>query len=451
MENLKSKIQIPSDVQKILDLLDHNNYDAYIVGGCVRDCILNKVPNDWDICTNCIPEKVIDIFKSFKVIPTGLKHGTVTIVMNGENYEVTTYRIDGNYIDGRRPEEVEFTRDLKEDLKRRDFTINAMAYNNRSGLIDYYGGLDDILNKKIRCVGNPLDRFREDYLRMLRAIRFSTQLEYDLDTDTFNAIENLSQNIKHISAERIREEINKILISNIPSKGFELLNTTGMLKHILPELEKCVGFDQHNPHHDKDIFNHILNVMDHVENDLILRLSALFHDIGKAETFTLDDKGIGHFYKHNLISSEIAHKVMKRLKYDNKTIEQVVILVREHMSKLENAKDQAVRRLINRVGIDHMDGLFKLQIADRRSKAEKDRDITSILQLKNRVDKILSSKDPLFIKDLKINGQDLINLGVPEGRQIGIILKDLMKIVLKNPELNTKESLIEIVKNRFVK
>jgi len=449
MNKAKIKIKIPTDVNRILDLLSIHGYDGYVVGGCVRDNILNKSPNDWDICTNCTPEKMLDIFSSFKVIPTGLKHGTVTIVIQDKNYEVTTYRIDGEYKDGRHPEEVIFTTELKEDLKRRDFTINAMAYNHRHGLVDYYGGIEDIINKKVKCVGDPIKRFSEDYLRMLRGIRFSTQLEYDLDRETFNAIKKLSQNITYISVERIREELNKILRSNTPSKGIQLLNTTNLLKYILPELEMCVEFQQHNPYHKEDLFNYILSVVDHTENNLILRLSALFYHIGKPVAFNLAEEDIDNFYKHHIKSYEITKKIMKRLKYDNKSIEQVAALVKEHMSIYEKATDKTIKRLINRVGTENIDKLFQLQIADVRA-TSKESDINSILKIKERVKKILNEKQPLSIKDLKISGSDLLEAGVSEGKQIGIVLNDLMEIVLENPELNRKENLMKIVRRRLI-
>ncbi len=445
MKDFEIYIQIPEDVNRILDVLDFNGYDGYIVGGCVRDSILNKIPEDWDICTDCTPQRIIDIFSSYTVIPTGLKHGTVTIVINGENYEVTTYRIDGQYTDGRRPEEVKFTNSLKEDLKRRDFTINAMAYNDNVGLVDYYGGIEDISNKKIRCVGDPVERFSEDYLRMLRGIRFSTQLDYSLEANTFTAIKILSKNIINISVERIREELNKILMSEIPSKGLNLLSTSGILKYIIPELERCVGFQQYSPYHDKDIFKHTLSVVDNVENDLILRLAALFHDIGKPETFSLDEEGVGHFYGHNTKSAEITKHIMKRLKYDNDSIKQVVVLVKEHMTKYKNPSDRAIKRLINRVGITNVHRLFKLQIADIEGSAKRS-DISWILELEKEVERILNEKQPLSIKDLDISGYDLINLGIPQGKQIGIILNELLEIVLENPELNENDNLIDIVK-----
>lgn len=450
MKNLRIRIKIPPNANKILSILYSNGYDGYIVGGCVRDSILGLIPNDWDICTDCTPEKMLHIFSSFKVIPTGLKHGTVTVNINGGNYEVTTYRIDGDYIDGRHPKKVTFTDELGEDLKRRDFTINAMAYNDKVGLIDYYGGVQDILDKKIKCVGNPLERFKEDYLRMLRGVRFATQLEYSLESGTFDAIKKLCKNIINISAERIREELNEILLSHAPSRGFRLLNVIGLLKYIMPELETCVGFEQHNPYHHEDVFNHTLSVVDNTESDLLLRLAALFHDIGKPETFVLDARGIGRFFNHSIIGAEIAKNIMKRLKYDSRSIEQVAILVKEHMSRYENLSHKAMKRFINRVGQDNINRLFKLQIADIEAVAEEDEiDVSGILKLKSEVERVLNEKQPLTVKDLKINGCDLMELGIPEGKQIGTILKELLEIVLEDSETNKKDILIKIVKDKL--
>lgn len=437
------KILIPFDVQKILSLLQSNGYDGYVVGGCVRDSILGLKPNDWDICTDCVPEKMLDIFSSFKVIPTGLKHGTITVVINNENYEITTYRVDGKYTNGRHPTEVMFTDELKEDLQRRDFVINAMAYNDKVGLVDHYGGLQDILNKRIMCVGNPFERFTEDYLRMLRGVRFATQLGYNIELTTFNAIKELSRNIVNISAERTREELNKILLSDVPSNGLKLLNNTGLLKYIIPELERCVGFNQYNPYHKKNVFDHILDVVDNTDNDLILRLAALFHDIGKPYTFSLDKNGVGHFYGHDIKSAEITKKIMKRLRYDNDSIEQTVVLVREHMLKNNNLSDKSLKKLINRVGKNNIDRLFKLQIADIGNVIENDNlNIKNILLIKRRIDKILNEKQPLSVKDLEINGYDLMELGISEGKKIGIILKNLLNLVLEDSENNKKELLI---------
>ncbi len=284
---------------------------------------------------------------------------------------------------------------------------------------------------------------------MLRAIRFSAQLGYSLDVETLKEIKKLSKNIIDISEERIREELNKILMTDMPSRGLKLLSSADLLKYIIPELEMCVGFQQHNPNHDKDVFGHILSVVDNTENDLILRLAALFHDIGKPETFSLDENGVGHFYKHHLKSSDIAEEVMKRLKYDNKSIEQVIILVREHMSRYEKLRVKSTKKFINRVGIDNIERLFKLQVADINGSTKRD-GVSNIFELKNEVERILNEKQPLSIKDLEINGYDLIQLGIPQGKHIGTVLNELMEIILENPELNRRDILAEIVIQKWI-
>lgn len=433
-------IQMPKEAERILDVIYSNGYEGYLVGGCVRDSLIGRIPNDWDICTSAKPEVMLRIFRQFKVIPTGLKHGTLTVVIDDLDFEVTTYRIDKDYVDGRRPEEVEFTTSLKADLKRRDFTINAMAYNKKDGLVDYYGGISDINNRKIRCVGNAMDRFNEDYLRMLRAVRFLTQLEYDLSIDTFKAIEELANKITNISKERVRDEINKILLSQNPSKGIEILESTGLLEHIIPELQKCVKFDQKNPHHDKDVFYHTLCVLDNTERDLILRLSALLHDIAKPECFNVDDDNIGHFYRHHMKGMELAEKILKRLKYDNKTIETVKQLVKEHMLKYEIPTERGIKRLINRVGNENINRLFDLQKADIMG-SKPPHDFSNIDNAKLISEKILNEKQPLTVKDLDINGYDLMRLGVTQGKEIGFVLDALLDIVLDDPCLNKKDIL----------
>lgn len=438
------KIKIPDGANKILNILYKNGYDGYLVGGCVRDSILGREPEDWDICTDCRPEEMVKLFASFKLVATGLRHGTITVIIGEENYELTTYRFDGDYTDGRHPDRVVFIDELREDLRRRDFTINAMAYNDRLGLIDYYGGLEDISNKSIRSVGHPLERFREDYLRMLRGVRFASQLGYRIEEDTFKAIQELSKYIVNISGERIREELNKILLSRLPSRGLRLLNKSNLLTYIIPELKEAVGFNQHNPHHNRDVFEHSLEVIDNTEDDLVLRLAALFHDIGKPRTFTIGQDGIGHFYGHNVKGKDLTEKIMKRLKYDNKTIEKVSILVKEHMCKYNNISDKGIKRLINRLGKDNIGRLFKLQIADRQASVAGN-NIGDILQLKNRVEEILNESQPLSVKDLDINGYDLMELGIKEGREIGLILESLLERVLEDPKINKRDLLREIV------
>lgn len=444
------KIQTPEKVDLILETIKDHGYESFIVGGCVRDSLLGKIPKDWDITTNATPDRILEIFRNngYKIIPTGLKHGTVTVVVEGEHYEITTYRIDGLYEDNRRPSSVEFTSNIKEDLSRRDFTINAMAYNHYEGLIDYFNGYDDLQKKSVRCVGDPNNRFQEDALRMMRAIRFTAQLGFSLHPTTKSAILDNAYLLENISKERIRDEFSKIIILDHPSIYIVDMISLDLMKYIVPEIYECIGFEQHNPNHDKDVFDHIMNVMDHTENDLILRLSALFHDIGKPHTFTIDEKGISHFYMHHLKSADIAEEVMKRLRYDNKSIEQVVILVREHMSRYEKLRVRNTKRFINRVGIENLDRLFKLQIADINGSACRD-DISNILELKEEVERVLNEKQPLSVKDLEINGYDLLQLGIPQGKEIGETLNELMEAVLDRPELNDRVKLIELVKLRM--
>ncbi|WP_330397001.1 CCA tRNA nucleotidyltransferase [Anaerovirgula multivorans] len=430
--------------------LEMFNYEVYIVGGSVRDSLLKRIPKDWDVTTNASPREIITIFKSLdcKVVETGLKHGTVTVVINNNHYEVTTFRIDGKYSDCRKPDCVSFTESLKEDLSRRDFTINAMAYNNKVGLIDYFEGIKHLNNKIITSVGKPDDRFNEDALRMLRAVRLSTTLGFSLDSKTSTSIFKNRNLIKNISTERIRDEFIRILIPSNPLSGIELLRSLGLLEIILPEFQKCYGFEQRNPNHDKDVYYHILNVLENTSNKLEIRLAALLHDIGKPSTFTLDENGIGHFYKHHLESEDITRKVLDRLRFDNRTIDNVCILVREHMSRYDSLKIKNAKKLINRVGIDNLNSLFELQIADIKGSTNRD-SIDKVLDMKAACERILNEKQPLSIKDLDINGNDLIKLGFKQGKQIGKVLNELLDVVLEEPEFNKKDKLIDYVKSKM--
>lgn len=439
-------IILPKHVSYILDLLNKKGYEAFAVGGCIRDSLLSKSPKDWDITTSAHPYEIIALFNH--TVPTGIKHGTVTIIIDGINYEVTTYRIEGNYSDNRHPDNVTFTSKLSEDLSRRDFTINALAYNPREGLVDLYGGRDDLKAKLVRCVGNSDERFKEDALRMIRGIRFSSQLNFRIEPDTLKSICRNHNLIKNVSIERIRDELSRILLSNTPSNGIKILQETNLLHHILPELEACIGFDQRNMHHDKDVYEHILTVLDNTPANLIVRLAALFHDIAKPLCFTLDEAGNGHFYLHNLKGAELSEAIMRRLRFDNDKIKKVSILVREHMNGYEITKKSSIKKLISRVGIDNLDNLFELQFADIKGH-KPPHDLNPILNLKKNVSIILEEKLPLSIKDLSISGNDLINIGFSKGKIIGDTLNYLLEIVLDNPDLNYKEKLLELVENRL--
>lgn len=439
-------IQLPPSVALILNTLTCNNYKAYIVGGCVRDSLLGKSPKDWDITTSALPHQIMKLFN--KTIPTGLKHGTVTVVINNEHFEVTTFRIESTYSDNRHPDQVFFTSNIEEDLSRRDFTINAMAYNKSESLVDIFHGQKDLNTKIIRCVGNPSERFNEDALRMIRAIRFSTQLSFHLDEATTSSIILNNSLIKNISMERIRDELCKILMCSEPSIGIRLLQHTRLLKYILPELNKCVGFQQHNPHHHLDVFEHTMLVLDTAPEDLIIRLAALFHDVAKPKCFTMDENGNGHFYMHEVESSIDAEKILKRLRFDNNTIKRVCILIKEHMQGNNSLKISSIKRLIARVGTENLNSLFELKIADIKAHMPP-HTFDIVYELREKAAKIISEQQPLNIKDLAIDGTDLINIGIPKGKTIGIILNNLLDAVIENPHLNNRSILLNQALNTY--
>lgn len=434
------EIRLPEKVHKIIETLMAAGCEAYAVGGCIRDSVLGRTPNDWDITTSAKPEKIKQLFS--RTIDTGIKHGTVTVMMDREGFEVTTYRIDGEYEDGRHPKEVTFTAELEEDLKRRDFTINAMAYNEQTGLVDLYGGLQDIDRGMIRCVGEARERFTEDALRMLRAVRFSAQLGYQIERDTKKAIQELSPSLRRISAERIQAELVKLVVSDHP----DYLRTayeTGITAQFLPEFDLCMETKQNNPHHCYHVGEHILHSMMQVEPDKILRLGMLFHDIGKPQTLTVDAEGITHNKRHAEVGEQMTMQILRRLKFDNDTIRKVTKIVRFHDQEV-GASPGAVRRAVNRTGEDIFRMLFSVKRADilaqsdylRKEKLEK---LTYIQAL---YEEICQKHECMNLKDLAVTGTDLIALGIPPGKEIGRILNQLLEIVLEDPERNTKEELL---------
>jgi tRNA nucleotidyltransferase (CCA-adding enzyme) len=435
------KNKIPKEALEVLTNLKENGYQSYLVGGCVRDLCLGKTPKDWDITTKALPEQVIGLFDH--VIPTGLQHGTVTVMLNNLPLEVTTFRSDGNYSDGRRPDSVQFGVSIEEDISRRDFTINGLVYDGEV-VIDYYTGLADLKEGIIRAIGNARDRYAEDALRMMRCIRFSSQLGFRIEQDTFSYIKASCERIKNVSWERIRDELVKTLLSDRPSEGIELLGKSGLLVYVLPELQMCVGFDQRNYHHRKDVFGHILKVIDATPSCINVRLAALLHDIAKPKTFSIGEDGVGHFYQHHVVGAEMTEEILKRFKFDKNTIENVRILVREHMSRYVKLRKGSIKRLINRLGKHNVDDFIDLQLADIVG-SKPPYDFDTIIDLKREIKRVLEAEEPLSVKDLAINGHDLINMGIQPGRRMGEILKDLLQIVLESPELNTKDYLLDVV------
>ena len=442
------KIQIPKHANYIIKTLQHHGYEAYIVGGCVRDAVLGRTPSDWDITTSAKPLQIKSIFN--KTIDTGLKHGTVTVMMEKEGYEVTTYRIDGTYEDHRRPNEVTFTTSLREDLMRRDFTINAMAYNDKDGLVDLFGGIEDLEKKVVRCVGKADDRFDEDALRMLRAIRFAAQLGFSIDEEAKDAIRRKHQFLKDVSAERIQVELTKTLTSAHP----ELIKTAyelGMTAVFLPEFDEMMATTQNNPHHKYNVGDHTIEVLKNIGPDKVKRLAALLHDVAKPVTKSTDNGGIDHFYNHYQKSAEMSEAILRRLKYDNHTIKGVKHLIEWHDFRWDDesyAGIAKVRRLVSKVGIEYFESLLELQRADilGQSSYLQDKKLKVLDEVAAIYQDVKRNHDCLTIKDLKIDGIDLIRSGIPAGKRMGIILERLLDMVIEEPKLNQRPILLELAK-----
>lgn len=446
-EHINMKLAIPSSAEKILRILEENGYEAYVVGGCVRDSILGRRPDDWDITTSASPEQVKGLFR--KTVDTGLQHGTVTVLMDKEGFEVTTYRVDGDYEDGRHPKEVMFTSSLEEDLKRRDFTINAMAYHPDRGLVDLFHGLEDMENQVIRCVGNPMERFQEDALRILRAVRFSAQLGFTIEENTREGIRSLAPNLKNVSAERIQVELVKLLVSPHP----DYLRTayeTGITKEFLPEFDTCMKTEQNTSHHCYNVGEHTLHSLLNIRADKVLRLTMLLHDMGKPVVKKTDEAGRDHFKMHGQKSEQMAKTILRRLKFDNDTLNKVCRLVKWHDAR-PLPEMAAVRRAVNKIGEDIFPLYLEVQMADMMAQStyrrqEKEERIRGV---KKCYEEIMEKKQCVSLKTLAVTGRDLIAAGCRPGPELGDILDGMLEHVLEYPEENTKERLMELLKKNL--
>ena len=436
------RIAVPQKGQHIIETLQHAGFEAYVVGGCVRDSILGRKPQDWDITTSARPEQVKALFP--RTIDTGLQHGTVTVMLQGEGFEVTTYRIDGTYEDSRHPSEVTFTSDLREDLRRRDLTINAMAYNDAAGLVDLFGGMEDLKAGVVRCVGNAEERFEEDALRILRAIRFSAQLGYAIEEETIAAIVKLSSTLSRISAERIQVELTKLMVSPHPDY-LRIAYDTGVTKVFFPEFDRACETPQNHPHHCYSVGEHILHSLGHVEADSVLRLAMLLHDIGKPAVMTLDEEGRNHFHGHAAVGAEMAETILRRLKYDNDTIHKVCRLVRYH--DYGNGVDidiRLARRAMNRIGEDAFPALFAVKRADILAQSDylRREKLDMLEKWEGLYREILEKNQCVSLKTLAVSGADLIAAGWKPGKELGEALKRLLELVLEDSARNTKEWLL---------
>jgi len=457
-EEVTMFIKLPNKVEYIIGELLNHGYEAFAVGGCVRDALLGRVPMDWDITTSAKPEEVKKIFR--RTIDTGIQHGTVTVMLDKEGFEVTTYRIDGEYEDSRHPKSVEFTTNLVEDLKRRDFTINAMAYNHKVGLVDEFGGIEDLERKRIVCVGDALERFSEDALRMLRAVRFSGQLGFSIEDKTKEGIIKLADTIQNISAERIRVELDKLICSKHP-ENILIAQETGLTKFILPELDRMLITPQNNPHHVDNVGIHCLKSIQILNNEIaqmdefkdifqdkklhsILCWTMLLHDVGKPEARTTDENGVDHFYTHPQLGVKIAGNILKRLKFDNYTIDLAIHLIKWHDYRYE-LTERAVRRAMNKIGSENMEILFVVQYSDTlaHSNYQMEDKLAKLDGARKLCHTIIEKKECTSLKQLAVNGKDLIAEGFQPGKQLGELLNMLLELVLEHPEFNQKEILIK--------
>lgn len=434
--------EIPQKVEIIINTLEDAGFEAYAVGGCVRDALLGRKPNDWDITTSAKPEQVKALFR--RTVDTGIAHGTVTVLLDKDGFEVTTYRVDGEYEDGRHPKEVSFTASLEEDLKRRDFTINAMAYNSRKGLVDLFEGQKDLENKVIRCVGDPLERFTEDALRIMRAVRFSAQLGFSLEKETRKALLVLAPNLKHVSAERIQVELVKLLVSPHPDY-LRIAYEAGVTKEFLPEFDRCMETPQNTPHHCYTVGEHILHSLLYVREDKVLRLTMLLHDIAKPVVRKTDENGRDHFKTHALEGEKLAKTILRRLKFDNDTIAKVTRLVRWHDLRPTPAPAD-VRKAVNVIGEDLFPMWMEVQWADNMAKSDYrgEEKIARQTGVRKTWEEIVKKGECVSMKGLAVTGSDLIAAGMKPGKEMGNVLHRLLDAVLENPELNEKEKLLSM-------
>ena len=432
-------LYIPEKAKVIFELLEKNGYECFLVGGCVRDMLMNKTPHDIDITTSATPQEVKEVFSQFHTLDIGIKHGTVTVMNEGEPIEITTYRKESTYTDGRHPDAVSFSRNIEDDLSRRDFTSNAIAYSEKNGVIDPFAGRADIENKILRCVGNPTERFKEDSLRILRALRFASVLGFTIDEETEKAMIICRELISIVSPERIFAEISKLICGKsagrIISRHYDILSVT------LPEIKNMKGFEQHNFHHIYDVLNHTAKVVDSIDPAVDLRLAALFHDCGKPDCFSLDEKGVGHFYSHASISARKANEALLRLRCDNTTREKVVKLVKIHDSPIE-ADSKTVKKKLQKYGEEIFFDLIKLQRADNMGLSPE------FLYRQETYDKlekiarqVIEENQCFSLKDLAVNGRDMIVLGL-SGKDIGTALDELLKAVIEERCDNDRESLM---------
>ena len=427
------------NAEKLIDALESAGYEAYLVGGCVRDMLMGVTPNDYDITTNARPDEIIGVLSNYKVIPTGIKHGTVTVLVDNRPYEITTFRADGEYTDHRRPDSVCFSDKLEDDLSRRDFTVNAMAYSKKRGLIDPFGGENDIKRRIIRAVGDPKKRFDEDALRILRGIRFSSEKVFSIEENTRRAMNEKSDLLEYVSAERIFVELKKLLMGDGVFSA--LTDFAYVIGAIIPALEPCIGFDQKNYHHIYDVYEHTAHAVENCPKNVVLRLAALLHDVGKPATFSVKD-GVGHFYGHPAASVELARQTLNNLRCDNATKDTVLLLIKYHDLVIERT-EKHVRSMMGKLGEENLELLLQLKSADNLAQSPLYHDrLAQYGEIRSIMQKIKENGDCFSLKDLAVKGGDIMMLGA-KGRDVGRILDSLLALVINGEIKNDKEILLK--------
>lgn len=438
-------MQIPTHVAAIMKRLEQQGYECYTVGGCVRDSLLGLTPHDWDVCTNARPEQVQTVFEDVTCVPTGLRHGTVTVVWEHVPIEITTYRTEGGYSDGRHPDTVNFVGCVEQDLSRRDFTVNAMAYHPVHGLVDPFGGREDLKNSVLRCVGTAAQRFEEDALRILRALRFAACYGFTIELETARALEEYAPHLDCVAAERVRAELDRLLLGR--HVGEVLRAHRRVLLPVLPELEAMFDFDQCNPHHHLDVFEHTVKAVECAKEVLTVRLALLLHDIGKPCCFTKDEKGIGHFYGHPSVSESMAESILKRLRYDRATMERVLLLIKYHDPVIEPT-EAAVKRWLHRLGEECFRQLLWVKEGDclgQHPSLAMER-LPKLDVIREVLDEVMAGAQCFSLKDLAINGLDVMELGIPRGKAVGEALEKALEAVLEGRIPNDRESLLNALR-----
>ncbi|MGE5389526.1 MAG: CCA tRNA nucleotidyltransferase [Deltaproteobacteria bacterium] len=436
------KIDMPSNVAVILNILDSAGYEAFIYGACIRDSLRGIKPICWEFTTNALPPDIVQLFddrKGFTAIPALKDYSSINLIFQGNNYRINTFRTG---------EENRFSDNIEEELSFNDFSMNSIAYSDKTGLIDPFNGSEDIKQKVIKCAGDCVEKMSQDPVRMLRAVRFEAQLGFKMDNSLLKAIAELKDRLTFDSSERVANELTQIMLTDNPSTCIRRLLELGLLEKLIPELIPTIGFDTHSSFHDKDVFEHTLVVLDNTKPNLALRLAALLHDIDKPNCLTIDDQGEGHCYGHASLSAQTSREVLARLNYDRKTLNAVCALIKEHMNNYDNVSELGMKRLIRRVGPGNLDNLFELQLADIKGSGRSGRDIERIIYVRNKCWEMLSRREPLTTHDLDISGYDLMVMGYDAGESIGKALDYLLDKVVDNPALNEKKTLLELLKAR---